>query len=334
MEEIAVWPAIFVIAEEHLSRALEDCIVGNLQSQTAKGLHVRKEARFVVISKAGELLASGRVENGSYGNYQLSLEAIASDSKNLPQISGNWLERFQLIPNHLLRFPVNTIVIPPNRKENQINQQWFDQVYHFALKQLSTPPSLFKSKPVESHQAQLQQPTQETTSESRQKDESEKETLFKSWIPPIISGLLEDYVRADQWEIIVADSFRALGCHVEERGQRMKGQAQPDCIARFTSPTGQVIELIIDAKAGQWEGAVSDIRAMRDYLDYAHAYSKGLFVANSLGKDTMDKLKQRRHEVKPPFAITGRDLALMIYKRLTNPDFNTWTELNRIFIWK
>ena len=163
-------------------------------------------------------------------------------------------------------------------------------------------------------------------------EDVENESLLTSWIPPALEGLLEDHVRADQWEVTVAYGFRALGFEVEVRGQQNPGQAEPDCIATYTSPTGQMIELIIDAKAGQWNAPVDDIRAMRDYMALSAAYAHPLFVANSLGKSVPDRLDEHVMQGKTARAMSGRDLALLIKQRLTDPDFNVALEFRQIVL--
>jgi len=72
------------------------------------------------------------------------------------------------------------------------------------------------------------------------------------WIPSGPFRLIEDYVWADKWKLLVAYAFRTPGCHVEIRGNLKPGIAKPDCIARCTSPAGRILELIIGAKAGRW----------------------------------------------------------------------------------
>lgn len=99
----------------------------------------------------------------------------------------------------------------------------------------------------------------------------------------------------------------------------------PDCIARYTSPTGQLVELVIDAKAGIWNGAVDDIRAMRDYLTLSNPYSYPLFVANGLKEDVPQRL--REHVMHGKLAR-----AVLIMQRLTDPNFNVEMELRRMFL--
>ncbi|MBF0383760.1 MAG: hypothetical protein HQL69_22310 [Magnetococcales bacterium] len=71
---------------------------------------------------------------------------------------------------------------------------------------------------------------------------------------------------------------------------------------------------------------------MRDYQANANTYSNPLLVANSLSKDVPAKLKEQIMEGKTAKAISGRDLALLILQRFTDPNFNVDFELRRLFL--
>jgi hypothetical protein len=71
---------------------------------------------------------------------------------------------------------------------------------------------------------------------------------------------------------------------------------------------------------------------MRDYIALSTPYSHALFVANSLAKDVPEKLREQVMQGRTARAISGRDLALLISQRLTDPKFNVELELRRIFL--
>ncbi|MBF0136651.1 MAG: hypothetical protein HQL65_10455 [Magnetococcales bacterium] len=60
--------------------------------------------------------------------------------------------------------------------------------------------------------------------------------------------------------------------------------------------------------------------------------NRPLFVANSLAPNVHEKLKEQGIHGKPLRAITGRDLALLIMQRLTDPCFHVELEFRRIFM--
>ena len=92
------------------------------------------------------------------------------------------------------------------------------------------------------------------------------------------------------------------------------------------------MEPVIDAKAERWNGGVDDLLAMRGYLALSTSYSHALLVADSLGKDVPEKLREHVMNGKTARATSARDLALLICQRLTDPDFNVELELRRIFL--
>ena len=231
----------------------------------------------------------------------------------------------------------------PDKDDSVLPIGWFEDVYAFAEKRLpaagraekgvATPP------PAPAVTVEVPSPTpaphatgRDNSSPAPPQQDDERESLLRSWIPPALSGLLADHVRADEWELIVAYAFRALGFRVDIRGQTVPGRAEPDCVATYTTADGRNIEVVVDAKAGRWAADIDDIRAMRDYMAKAHAYARPLFVANSLAKEVPERLRQHLINDKVGRAVSGRDIALLISQRFTDPGFSLEMELQRMFL--
>jgi hypothetical protein len=90
---------------------------------------------------------------------------------------------------------------------------------------------------------------------------------------------------------------------------------------------------VVDAKAGAWNGRVEDLRAMKDYVSrYPGEYSYPVFVAAILTPGTRERLLDADIPHKVPVAITGQDLARLIMKRLTTPEFQLETEFRRLVL--
>lgn len=328
MADADVWPAVFLgwkTKGDEIFRAFQ---LGQAEIASGK-LHVRKGAAFLGVLEDGRVIASGHVANVSGSLYELSLTHLASSAEEAPRLEGGLMQKVKGIPKPFMKGPLTAFLIPPDAKENLFDLAWFKEVREFAQRELvrGTTTPLPKREEVQAKPIEVKE-----TPAATQIPEDEREALLKGWIPPVLQGLLADHVRADQWELLIAYAFRALGCKVIYQGKKAGAKAVPDCTARYTSPTGQLIELIIDAKAGFWNGSVDDIRAMRDYVALGNPYSYPLFIANSLPKDIQDKLRQHIMHGKVARAICGRDLAQLIYQRLTDPDFNVEFELRRFFL--
>lgn len=311
-----VWPVVFITWQSKIDETIQSIRDGRLQARTQKGMHVRKDADCIAISEKGLLIAVGKIDTISGDTYGLFLTSPILPPAEMPQLSHKWLQQLEDSVRGRLKGPVTAWVIPPNGRYG-LDEQWFRDVHRFA--QNTYDPG---SKKQDADQQSIDTPSQD----------ADKEAILKQWLPPILGGLLADRVRADKWELIIGAAFRALGCHVQMFGHQAAGRAEPDCIARYTSPTGQIIEILIDAKAGSWNGSIEDIRAMRDYHATANPYTYPLFVANSLGKDVNRKLQENMMRGKVPRAITGHDLALLIVQRLTRPDFDLEQELRGLLL--
>ncbi|MBI5092107.1 MAG: hypothetical protein HZB26_06630 [Candidatus Hydrogenedentes bacterium] len=286
----------------------------------------------MAVLEDGTLIATGNVVNIAGNVHTLSLTTSVSTLTGAPTLQVGLVERVRAIPKPYLKGPVTSFLIPLDKKDGVFDIQWFDAAVSFFRSAIPNGKAT-PAAPENNSKAKMPAPTKSVeTAAPLSSAGDEREALLKGWIPPVLNGLLADHVRADQWELMVAYALRALGCQVTYMGNSAAGQAVPDCIARYTSPAGQVIELIVDAKAGQWNGAVDDIRAMRDYVALATPYSFPLFVANSLTKDVTEKLRQHVMHGKVARAICGRDIALLIAQRLTDPNFNVEFELRRFFL--
>lgn len=292
------WPVVFIGWQSRKEAIFTSVQKAELTTIIPNGIHIRRGARSIVILEDGELLGVGNIvsitKNGQRDICRFSWEATAQSPTKLPRLSGQWLEKLQTLPKTLLTLHINPLILSPSSRFN-LNTKWFHDVERFALTQLQPAQKL---KP------------------------GVLEEELNEWLPPALQPLLTDYVPTDQWELLVAKAFIALGCNVEVLGHTKPGKAEPDCLVKYISPLGQVTELVIDAKAGQWGGAVEDLRAMQEYQANANPYTLPLFVANQLHPETQERLKQYNMHGKTARAITGTQLAVLIVHRLTQPEFN------------
>ena len=337
----AVWPVALIGWNSKGKETLDAVKTGKLEVGIGKTVHVRKGARFALILEDGSVLSFGEVVGVTGYTFDLSLAACAESAESAPKLTGKWLDVIKTIPPGFLKRSVNGVVILPGKEDAVLPDAWFDDVMRFAEKRL--PSTLATPRPVTQTKVPVPTPTTVSVPISEPqvavappvqavKSVVEREPLLKSWLPPRFSGLLEDHVRSDEWEMVVADAFTALGCEVDIRGCRKPGKTEPDCIATYMSSTGQGMVVIVDAKAGTWSGSVDDIRAMRDYEHVAELYAWPLFVANTLGTEVGDKLRQNPISgMKLARAICGRDLALLIVRRFSDPKFKTDEELQKLF---
>jgi len=339
MSVSAVWPVALVGWRSKAQEILSAAASGTVAVGLGKGVHVRKDARFVMLLEDGAVLAYGEVVAVREPQFELRLAGIAPNPDGAPVLTGAWLEKLKAVPRGLLRQPLSGIVVVPDKQDAIIPMGWFDDVYRFAEKRLGQPVQGSASAPPPAEQAsgsatQVSRPPRadQVAGVPEPQHDDERESLLRSWIPPALSGLLADHVRADEWELIVAYAFRALGCRVDIRGQTTPGRVEPDCIATYTTSDGRIFEIVIDAKAGRWAGDIDDIRAMRDYMTRAHPYARPLFVANSLAREVPERLRQQLINDKVGRAVSGRDLALLISQRLTDPGFSLEMELQRMFL--
>ncbi len=325
-----VWPMVLVGWRSKGDELLEAIRKGQVDIWTGK-LHVRKGARFLALLEDGTVLALGEV-SGVRGNlHDLSLDAVVCDVNADIALPADLVDKVRAVPRSYLKGPLSAFILPPDKEDGVFTMSWFNQATDFVRRSLrSGTDGSGGSRQI------LPQPTANPAADNNEPsdtpEQNERESLLKSWIPPLLQGLLADHVRSDKWELLVAYGFRALGCQVNMQGQKESGKAVPDCVVRHTSAAGQVIQLVVDAKAGHWNGAVDDIRAMRDYLDVSTPYSYPLFVANIVGPDVQEKLRQHLMHGKTARAISGHDLALLIMQRLTDPSFDVGSELRRIFL--
>ncbi len=341
-----VWPVTLIGWRSKAQEILAAALSGTVSVGLGKGVHVRKGARFVLLLEDGAVLAYGEVVTVRDPQFELRLAGCAASPDGAPALTGAWLERLKAVPRGFLRQPLSGVVVIPDRQDAVIPIGWFDDVYRFAEKRLeattrvptaSSPapepaPSAVSSSPPAPPPAVAPPREAQASSVPAPQQDDERESLLRSWIPPALSGLLADHVRADEWELIVAYAFRALGCRVDIRGQTAPGKVEPDCIATYTTSDGRIFEIVIDAKAGRWTADIDDIRAMRDYMTRAHPYARPLFVANSLAREVPERLRQQLINDKVGRAISGRDLALLISQRFTDPGFSLEMELQRMFL--
>lgn len=345
MSTPSVWPVTLIGWRSKGQEILAAALSGTVDVGLGKGVHVRKDARFVLLLEDGAVLAYGEVVAVKDYQFELRLGGASTNTGEAPTLSGAWLEKLKAVPRGFLRQPLSAIVVIPDRQDAVIPIEWFDDVFRFAQKRLVVPTQGQPATPTAVDPVPPPTPVSAgvpavpasasgvpAISVAPPQQDDERESLLRSWIPPALAGLLADHVRADEWELVVAYAFRALGCRVDIRGQASPGKVEPDCVATYTTSDGRIYEVVVDAKAGRWAGDIDDIRAMRDYMAKRPAYARPLFVANCLAKEVPERLRQQLINGRVGRAVSGRDIALLISQRFTDPGFSLEMELQRMFL--
>lgn len=285
------WPVVFIGRDDSEKVLIEAVKRGEVKAAMMSRGHARRGARCLLLSQSGGIYAVGNLADARDPIYRFTWEA-----KTLIRpaaLSRHWLEMLLALPQPWLVNPLNAFVLS-NSFGKYLDDRWFQSAEKFALSKLPLADRL--------------EPGLITDD-------------VGDWLPPALRRLLAEVVPANEWEIVVSKAFIALGCTVEVLGHERPGQPEPDCIARYTSPMGQVVEFVVDAKAGRWGGAVDDLRAMRDYHASANPYTIPLFVVGQVAPGTQDRLRQYPMHGRPPGLLTGEQLALLITQRITQPGF-------------
>lgn len=323
-----VWPVLFIAYRseaEDVFKALKD---GTLAAAVGPGVHIRRGAQFILALDDGRILGTGEVVKAFKEKQELSVRyepANASAATTLPKRHFDRVKALLRGADFLPNSPIAAWVIPTGAVTSPVDVAWFDEVTAL-VEQATAPPkgstdAASKKTPSASESEPRTAPRNALTSADRQ---------LLEWLPPRLSALVTDDARAEQWETLVTATFRALGLTVDGIGQKRPGEPVPDCIARYEGNAGTYV-LVIDAKRGEWNAPADALRAMRDYLaEFGGPRGYPVFVVGRLGKDARQRLAEAVIGHADPVAITGRQLADLLVRKLTHPELSFEAELRQL----
>jgi hypothetical protein len=320
-----VWPVLFIAHRSKAEEALKALKDGNLAAAVGSGVHIRRGAQFILALDDGRILGTGEVVKAFKEKQELAVRyepANASAATPLPKPHLDRLKALLSAANGPPTSPVAAWVIPTGAVTSPVDVAWFDEVTAL-VGQTSAPPK--GSAEAATRKTPAASESEPRTAPRNALTASDRELL--SWLPPRLGALVTDEARADQWEALVSATFRALGLTVDELWQKRPGEPVPDCIARYEGNAG-TYQLVIDAKRGEWNAPVDALRAMRDYLaEFGGPRGYPVFVVGRLGRDARQRLAEAIIGLTDPVAITGRQLAELLVKRLTHPELSFEAEL-------
>lgn len=319
-----VWPVLFVAYRSKADDALRALRDGNLSAAVGSAGKIWRGAQFILALEDGRVLGTGEVVKAFKEKQELSVRYEAPDAASAATLPKPHLDRLKALLGGGGRPPVTAFLIP-TAAGGPVDVAWFDDIT--ALVEKATAPAQGgpdapPTKPPRVASPELGIPRNDAL------PAADRELV--EWLPPRLGALVRDDVRADQWEALVAATFRALGLTTEELGQRRPGEPVPDCIARYEGNAGTYV-LVIDAKRGEWNAPVDATRAMRDYLaEFGGRRGYPVFVVGRLGPDARQRLAEADMGLAEPVAITGRQLAELLVKKLTHPELPFEAELRQL----
>jgi hypothetical protein len=326
-----VWPALFVADESRAEEALEALRAGTVVAPLASGGHVRRGARFLLVLENGRVLGSGEVIKVTNDTHELAVWKQAEAPAKAPFLGGQALVRLKAILRHESRPPLQVYILPNEGSRRRFGTADFDG----ASALLDQPASQVVEKAAPNRNSstikkaeadkKAASPAPKPIEPSRSKEDEE----FLTWLPPRLAQLVAERVPAAEWETLVSAALCAVGFSTDELGQRRPGEPVPDCVARLEGDT--VIKLVVDAKAGTWNAPTEAIRAMKDYVrEFGGPRAYAVFVVGKLGPDVRDRLAGAMVGYRDAVAITGRQLAELIVKRLKQPELMMEAEVTRL----
>lgn len=320
-----VWPVLFIAYRTKAEDALKALKDGNLSAAVGSGVHIRRGAQFILALDDGRILGTGEVVKAFREKQELSVRyepLSAASATTLPKLHFDRLKALLAGANGPPTSPVAAWVIPTGAVTSPVDVDWFDEVTALVERAKAPPKGSAEHASRKIPSASEWEPK---TARTNALTAAERELL--GWLPPRLSALVTDDARADQWEALVSATFRALGLTVDELWQKRPGEPVPDCIARYEGNAGTYL-LVIDAKRGEWNAPVDALRAMRDYLaEFGGPRGYPVFVVGRLGKDARQRLAEAVIGLAEPVAITGRQLADLLVRRLTHPELSFEAEL-------
>jgi hypothetical protein len=334
-----VWPVLFIANRSKAQDALKALKDGTLSAAVASAAHIRRGAQFILALEDGRILGTGEVVKAFKEKQEQELSvryeaASASAATALPKpqldklkalLGEPHLDKLKTLLGVGNRPPFAAFVIPTDGRSRPVDVAWFDEVT--TLVEQATAPVNGSTETV-SKQSPSASESEPRTARTNALTVADRELL--EWLPPRLSALVTDDARAEQWETLVTATFRALGLTVDEIGQKRPGEPVPDCIARYEGNAGTYV-LVIDAKRGEWNAPADALRAMRDYLaEFGGPRGYPVFVVGRLGRDARQRLAEAVIGHADPVAITGRQLADLLVRKLTHPELSFEAELRQL----
>jgi hypothetical protein len=323
-----VWPVLFIVHRSKAEDALKALTDGTLAAAVGSGVHIRRGAQFILTLDDGRIFGTGEVVKAFKEKQELSVRyepANPSAAATLPKPHFDRLKALLAAANGPPTSPIAAWVIPTGTVTSPVDVVWFDEV--MALVEQATAPQKGSAEAA-SRRIPSASESEPMTAPRNALTAADRELIV--WLPPRLSALVTDAARADQWEALVSATFRALGLTVDELWQKRPGEPVPDCIARYEGNAGTYV-LVIDAKRGEWNAPVDALRAMRDYLEeFGGPRGYPVFVVGRLGKDARQRLADAVIGLADPVAITGRQLAQLLVRKLTRPELPFEAELRQL----
>lgn len=323
-----VWPVLFIAYRSKAEDALKAMKDGTLSAAVGSGVHVRRGAQFILLLDDGCILGTGEVVKAFKEKQELSVRYEAASASAATTLPKPHFEKLKALVAGAYGLPTSQIsawVIPTGAVTSPVDVAWFDEVT--ALVEQATVGSN-GSLEVECAKSPGAPGTEPRTVPRNALTAADRELL--GWLPPRLSALVTDDARADQWEALVAATFRALGLIVDELWEKRPGEPVPDCVARYEGNAGTYL-LVVDAKRGEWNAPVDALRAMRDYLaEFGGPRGYPVFVVGRLGRNARQRLAEAVIGLADPVAITGRQLADLLVKKLTRPELSFEAELRQL----
>lgn len=318
-----VWPVLFIAYRSKAEDALKALKDGTLSAAVGSGVHIRRGAQFILALDDGRILGTGEVVKAFREKQELSVRYEPAGAASATMLPKRYFDRLKALLDGSNGPPASAIaawVIPTGSVTSPVDVDWFDEVTSLVEQPNAIPKGSAETKKISnaSNSEPKAAPRNALTAADRE---------LLGWLPPRLSALVTDEARADQWEALVSATFRALGLTVDELWQKRPGEPVPDCIARYEGNAGTYL-LVIDAKRGEWNAPVDALRAMRDYLaEFGGPRGYPVFVVGRLGRDARQRLAEAVIGLAEPVAITGRQLADLLVRKLTHPELSFEAEL-------
>lgn len=315
-----VWPALFVADQSKADEALEALRAGTLKAPLASGGHVRRGAKFLLVLGNGCLLGFGEVIQATNDTYELAVWKQAGSLKEAPFLGAQALVRLAGILRQECLAEFHAYLLPNEGARKRFGTADFDRsaLLLDRLKGSVEKKADAKRNSTGKKAVAEDGPTTSLPNRSGSGTAWTDEELL-AWLPPRLTKLIAERVPAAEWETLVSAALCAIGFNTDELGQRRPGEPVPDCVARLEGDA--VLKLVVDAKAGTWNAPTEAIRAMKDYVgEFGGPRAYPVFVVGKLGPDARDRLAGVMFGSRDAVALTGRQLAELIVKRLTQPE--------------
>lgn len=314
------WPALFVADQSKANEALEALRAGTLRAPLASGGHVRRGAKFLLVLGNGCLLGFGEVVKVANDTYDLAVWKQAGSLDAAPFLGAKALVRMAGILRQEWLPEFRTYLLPNEGARQRFGTADFDRsaLLLDQAKGAVEERDDLRSSGAGKKGAPEDAPRRTVPERGEPRPSWTDEELLE-WLPPRLTKLIAERVPAAEWEALVSAALCAIGFSTDELGQRRPGEPVPDCVARLEGDT--VIKLVVDAKAGTWNAPTEAIRAMKDYVrEFGGPRAYPVFVVGKLGPDARARLANVVFGSRDGVALTGRQLAELVVKRLTQPE--------------